>query len=143
MLVLSRRPGTSIVIDHSVRVTVEVVAADDVCLSVEAPDGTAVERIEQVELSEQLRSRGRSWDPARHHVLSRRARPGLLIGDSIRVAILAISNDAVRIGVDAPSHIEVHREEVYDQIQEANRGAVAGADQDLVGLARFVRGRPE
>jgi carbon storage regulator len=143
VLVLSRRPGASIVIDHTVRVTVEVVAADDVCLSVEAPDGITVERVEEVELAEEMRSRGRTWDPSRHHVLSRRARPGLVIGGNIRVAVLAISNDAVRIGVDAPSHIEVHREEVYHQIQEANRSAVADADQDLVGLARFVRGRPE
>ncbi len=143
MLVLSRRPGTSIVIDHTVRVTVEVVAADDVCLSVEAPDGTTVERIEEVEVAEQMRSRGRTWDPARHHVLSRRGRPGLVIGGTVRVAVLAISNDAVRIGVDAPAHIEVHREEVYHQIQEANRSAVADSDEDLVGLARFVRGRPE
>lgn len=138
MLVLSRRPGTAIIIDHNVTVTVELVAGDEVCLKVDCPDGVSVERTEVVEVARELDARGQVWDPSRMHVLSRRARPGLVIGSGIRIAVLAISNEAVRIGVDAPAHVEVHRDEVYRQIQEANRSAVGGGDNDLAGLEGLI-----
>ena len=142
MLVLSRRPGSTIVIDHHVRITVEGIVGDDVCLSVDGPEGTVVQRVEVVDMARELSARGREWDRARMHVLSRRARPALLIRDNVRVAILAISSEAVRIGVDAPPTIEVHREEVYRQIQAANRLAVSAPEAELAGLTPFVPPMP-
>lgn len=142
MLVLSRRPGSAIIIDHHIVVTVTLVAGEEVCLEVDCPPGVTVERAEVVGVAGELAARGRQFDPHRMHVLSRRSRPGLVINGTVRLAVLAMSNEVVRIGVDAPPEVEVHRDEVYREITEANRSAVGVADSDLAGLARFLPGSP-
>lgn len=53
-------------------------------------------------------------------VLSRRASEVLIIGDDIKITILSIKGNQVRIGVDAPKNIPVHREEIYQRIQVEN-----------------------
>jgi carbon storage regulator len=135
VLVLSRRPESSILVGHDVTVRVEMVAGDDVCLSVTGPDDLRVERIDEREVVAQLARRGKTWDPSHMHVLSRRARPGLLINGEVVVAVQAISNESVRIGIEAPPHILIYREEVYRQMQTANEGAVSSAASDLSGLS--------
>lgn len=57
-------------------------------------------------------------------VLSRRADETLIIGDDIKITVLGISGNQVRIGIAAPKEISVHREEVYERIQ-AEKSAVA------------------
>lgn len=54
-------------------------------------------------------------------VLSRRANETLIIGDDIKITILGISGNQVRIGISAPKEISVHREEVYLRIQAAEK----------------------
>ena len=142
MLVLSRRPDSSILVGHDVKVTVEMVAGDDVCLRVTGPSDLRVERLDEREVAEQLARRGKEWDGAGMHVLSRRPRPGLLINGEVVVAVQAISNDSVRIGIEAPPHVLIYREEVYQQMQDANRAAMSGAAQDLSGLAGLAHHRP-
>ena len=138
MLVLSRRPDTSILVGHDVFVRVELVAGDDVCLTVEAPQGVLVERIEEREVIGLLAKKGKTWNAEGMHVLSRRPRPGILINGEVLIAIQAISNESVRIGIEAPPHVLIYREEVYQQMQEANRSAVSAADADLAGLAGLI-----
>lgn len=51
-------------------------------------------------------------------VLSRRANQEIIIGDNIRVMVIEIRGDKVRIGVQAPREVSVHRNEVYEAIQK-------------------------
>jgi carbon storage regulator len=59
-------------------------------------------------------------------VLSRRVEERIRIGEEITIVVTRISKDKVSIGVDAPKHIEIHREEIY----EAIKAAEAATDSD-------------
>ena len=50
-------------------------------------------------------------------ILTRRVGEALMIGDEVAVTILGIKGNQVRIGVRAPKHVTVHREEIYERIQ--------------------------
>jgi carbon storage regulator len=56
-------------------------------------------------------------------VLSRHRDESIMIGDEIVVTIVDIRGDKVRLGIDAPQDIPVHRQEVYEAIQRENRKA--------------------
>ncbi len=51
-------------------------------------------------------------------ILTRRVGESLMIGDNVNVTVLGIRGNQVRIGVDAPKDVAVHREEIYDRIQD-------------------------
>ncbi len=50
-------------------------------------------------------------------ILTRRVGESLIIGDDVVVNVLGVKGNQVRIGVDAPKDVSVHREEIYDRIQ--------------------------
>ena len=54
-------------------------------------------------------------------VLSRQRDQSIMIGDNVVVTIVDVRGDKVRLGIDAPGEIPVHRQEVYDAIQRENR----------------------
>ena len=56
-------------------------------------------------------------------VLSRHRDESIMIGDDVVVTIVDIRGDKVRLGIEAPQHIPVHRQEVYEAIQRENRKA--------------------
>jgi len=69
-------------------------------------------------------------------VLSRHRDESIMIGDDVVVTIVDIRGDKVRLGIDAPQDIPVHRQEVYEAIQRENQKAAQlnPADtQDLGG----------
>jgi len=55
-------------------------------------------------------------------ILTRRAQETLKIGDSVTVRILGVHGNQVRIGIDAPRDVPVHREEVYERIKREGPG---------------------
>ena len=72
-------------------------------------------------------------------VFTRRRQEAIRIGDRIEVRVLRVGRDGVRIGITAPPDVPVHREEVYEEIRQANRAAVAAAPADLTALAVRLR----
>lgn len=69
-------------------------------------------------------------------VLSRKPNESIVIGGEITVTILEIRGDQVRIGIDAPRSVTVHREEIHAELARANRGAVAAGRVDVSSLPR-------
>lgn len=55
-------------------------------------------------------------------ILTRRIGETLTVGDDVKVTVLNIQGGQVRIGVDAPKQVEVHREEIYNRIQAEKKG---------------------
>lgn len=64
-------------------------------------------------------------------VLSRKQDEKIMIGDSITLMVISIQGDKVRLGIEAPKHVSIHREEVYQAIQRSRTtdvDAVAAED---------------
>jgi carbon storage regulator len=59
-------------------------------------------------------------------ILTRRVGETLVIGDEVTVTVLGIKGNQVRIGVNAPKDVSVHREEIYDRIQREKGGVAPG-----------------
>lgn len=70
-------------------------------------------------------------------ILSRRANQSIVIGGEVTVTVLELRGDQVRIGIDAPRHVTVHREEVHREILEANRAAAA--QRGAIDVGRLPR----
>jgi carbon storage regulator len=74
-------------------------------------------------------------------VLTRRAGESIVIGDEVRVVVLDVRGDTVRLGIEAPRSIQVHRAEVYAEVQAANAAAARSDDLGAVAarLQRIAR----
>ena len=62
-------------------------------------------------------------------VLSRKKDESIIINDQIRVTIVEIRGDKVRLGIDAPKDVSVHRREVYEAIQAQAHAAQLERDE--------------
>jgi len=81
-------------------------------------------------------------DPSYAHgvlVLTRRAGESVVIGDDITITVVEVRGDVVRLGIDAPRHVKVHREEVHRAVSEANAAAAAASDDDIERLAAALQ----
>lgn len=56
-------------------------------------------------------------------VLTRKKDETIKIGDDIEIKVIGINGDQVKIGIEAPNHVEIHRKEIYLSIQEENNAA--------------------
>ena len=62
-------------------------------------------------------------------VLTRRRNEGITIGDGICITVIEIRGDKVRLGIQAPAPMPVHRQEVYEAIERARSQQVGDEDQ--------------
>jgi len=69
-------------------------------------------------------------------VLSRHRDESIMIGDDVVVTIVDIRGDKVRLGINAPQDIPVHRQEVYEAIQRENRGAAQLHKSDAQSIGK-------
>ncbi len=67
-------------------------------------------------------------------VLSRRRNESIVISDNIIVTIVDVRGDKVRLGIDAPTEIPVHRRELYDAIQKENQRSSMSDPSDVEPL---------
>ncbi len=72
-------------------------------------------------------------------ILTRKLGESITIGDDIKVTVLGVFGRQVRIGIEAPSKVIVHREEIYVKIQEENRKAAKSVKQDLAGVMKILK----
>jgi carbon storage regulator len=68
-------------------------------------------------------------------VLSRQRDQTIMIGDDIEITVVDIRGDKVRLGINAPPQIPVHRKEVYEAIKRENREASGMKPEDIANVA--------
>lgn len=64
-------------------------------------------------------------------VLTRKVNEEILINDNIEIKIVSIEGNHVRIGINAPKSVSIHRKEVYEKIKEENQSAAKSAKSNL------------
>ncbi len=74
-------------------------------------------------------------------ILTRKLGESINIGEDIKISVLGIHGRQVRIGIDAPMNVVVHREEIYVKIQEENRKASSSISKDLKGMVDLIKSK--
>jgi len=72
-------------------------------------------------------------------ILSRKSGESIVIDGRIHVKIVRVEGEVVKIGIEAPSEVPVHRREVYEEIQRSNQGAIT---RQNVALPKLPRNEP-
>jgi carbon storage regulator len=75
-------------------------------------------------------------------VLTRRAGESVMIGNDVIITVLEARGDVIRLGIQAPRDVQVHREEVFRELQTANREA-ASPTEDAVRAVTEMLQTPE
>jgi carbon storage regulator len=70
-------------------------------------------------------------------ILTRKLNEKIKIGDDITVTIVEIRGDQVKIGVEAPNHVKVFRQEIFQAIQQENRAAAGSATNTAEALKKL------
>jgi carbon storage regulator len=71
-------------------------------------------------------------------VLTRKAGEGIIIGDDIKITVVELKGGGVRIGIDAPRAMKVHRQEVFERIKQENMEAAQWDIADLNELSSIL-----
>ena len=74
-------------------------------------------------------------------VVSRRAGESVVIGDDVSVSVLEVRGDVVRIGIDAPRSVAVHRAELLAQLAQSNQEAASPPANAVDSLLTAIRDR--
>ena len=60
-------------------------------------------------------------------ILTRRISESVIIGDDVKITVLGVKGSQVRLGIDAPKSVSVHREEIYERIQQEQTGTAGSS----------------
>lgn len=63
-------------------------------------------------------------------ILSRKLGEAVIIGDDIVITVLSTKGKQIRLGIEAPASISVHREEIYEKIKKEQQGIVGNNDEE-------------
>jgi carbon storage regulator len=74
-------------------------------------------------------------------ILTRKLGENIRIGDKIKITVLDVKGGQVKLGIDAPPHIAVHREEIYQKIREENQRASGISPSTLKEVAATLQPR--
>ena len=76
-------------------------------------------------------------------ILSRKKEESIIINNDIEIKIVSVEDGRVRIGIQAPKHIQIFRKEVYDQITAENRAATeSGKDTSELKMLLKIKKNP-
>jgi carbon storage regulator len=74
-------------------------------------------------------------------ILTRKLGESITIGDNVKITVLGIIGKQVKLGINAPDKVSVHREEIYKKIQEENRHASLALKEDLQEVANLLKSK--
>lgn len=74
-------------------------------------------------------------------VLTRKVDESIMIGDAIELKVLGVDGNSVKLGIQAPREVPVHRKEIYEEIRRENVAATQAPPMDLDGLKGLLRKR--
>ncbi|HLY53689.1 MAG TPA: carbon storage regulator CsrA [Steroidobacteraceae bacterium] len=63
-------------------------------------------------------------------ILTRRVGETVMIGDDVTITVLGVKGNQVRVGINAPKHVAVHREEIYERIKREQQGGRSDGSDD-------------
>lgn len=73
--------------------------------------------------------------------LSRKKGESIIINENIEVTIIEINNNIVKIGINAPANIPIHRKEIYQLIENENKNAIKTTEDNVSALRNLVNNR--
>jgi carbon storage regulator len=76
-------------------------------------------------------------------VLSRRVGESIVVGDNVTVTVLEVRGEVVRVGIDAPRSVSVHRAELLQELEETNKASASPTDAQVSSLAEALGHREE
>lgn len=74
-------------------------------------------------------------------ILTRKLEESIRIGDTITIKVLSVADGQVKLGIDAPRDLKVHRSEVYEEIQRQNVEAAKASKSDVSSVASAIKQR--
>jgi carbon storage regulator len=76
-------------------------------------------------------------------VLSRKLNQAIMIGDDVRVVIVSVDRDQVKLGIEAPREVPVHRSEVYEEIRKSQKAGTSSIHATSEAAPVTIRGTGE
>ncbi|MEK3798570.1 carbon storage regulator CsrA [Peribacillus sp. FSL H8-0477] len=72
-------------------------------------------------------------------VLTRKVNESIMIGDDIELTVLSVDGEQIKLGINAPKQVEIHRKEIYLAIQQENGDALKSEATILTSLSEYFK----